>query len=63
MIMKAQEEKKKEINTVSEDTKQKTVEGEIADDTVKDAAGGFLRDPSWRDPRLKAERRRRGIFI
>ena len=41
MIMKAQEEKKKEINTVSEDTKQKTVEGEIADDTVKDAAGGF----------------------
>ena len=58
MIMKAQEEKKKEINTVSEDTKQKTVEGEIADDTVKDAAGGFFRDPSSR-----SDRRRRGLFI
>ena len=45
MIMKAQEEKKKEINTVSEDTKQKIVEGEIADDTVKDAAGGFVQIP------------------
>ena len=45
MIMKAQEEKKKEINTVSEDTKAKIVEGEIADDTVKDAAGGIFRDP------------------
>ena len=45
MIMKAQEEKKKEINTVSEDTKQKTVEGEIADDMVKDAAGGFFKIP------------------
>lgn len=56
--MKTQEEKKKEINTVSEDTKQKTVEGEIADDTVKDAAGGFFRDPSFR-----SERRHRGIWI
>ena len=43
--MKAQEETKKEINTASEDTKQKTVEGEIADDTVKDAAGGFVQIP------------------
>ena len=42
MIMKAQEETKKEINTASEDTKQKTVEGEIADDMVKDAAGGVI---------------------
>ena len=46
--MKTQKETKKEINTVSEDTKQKTVEGEIADDTVKDAAGGFFRDPRSR---------------
>jgi hypothetical protein len=58
MIMKAQEEKKKEINTVSEDTKAKIVEGEIADDTVKDAAGGVFRDPS-----LRSERRHRGLFI
>ncbi len=43
--MKEQEEKKKEINTVSEDTKAKIVEGEIADDTVKDAAGGFVKVP------------------
>lgn len=63
MIMKAQEEKKKEINTVSEDTKAKIVEGETADDTVTDVSGGFFRDPSLRDPRLKAERRRRGLFI
>ena len=50
MIMKAQEEKKKEINTVSEDTKAKIVEGEIADDTVKDAAGGIVRRPGSRFP-------------
>ena len=43
--MKTQEETKKEINTVSEDTKAKIVEGEIADDMVKDAAGGFLKPP------------------
>ncbi len=42
MIMKEQKEMKKEINTVSEDTKAKIVEGEIADDMVKDAAGGFV---------------------
>ena len=60
MIMKAQEEKKKEINTVSEDTKQKTVEGEIADDTVKDAAGGL---GSFRDPSSRSDRRRRSLFI
>ncbi|MBR4807472.1 MAG: hypothetical protein IKZ65_03175 [Lachnospiraceae bacterium] len=43
--MKTQKETKKEINTVSEDTKAKIVEGEIADDTVNDAAGGFVRIP------------------
>ena len=62
MIMKTQKETKKEINTASEDTKAKIVEGEIADDTVKDAAGGVFRDPSLRDLRLKAERRHRSLL-
>lgn len=47
--MKTQEETKKDINTASEDTKQKTVEGEIADDTVKDAAGGYSTDQRQRN--------------
>ena len=58
MIMKAQKETKKEINTVSEDTKAKIVEGEIADDIVKDAAGGVFRDPSSR-----SDHWRRSLFI